>query len=257
MKYRFFIIILLIILSSMLTKVFYFNTQVPQKNVTLFVGTNAEFPPFSFYQGGKITGFDIEVMEEIALRLNKKMNIKDLPFETLIPEIQLNKLQILIGGFNPTPERLEQVSFTQPVFDQDQLALFSRADGPKILELSQLENKRVIVNEGYFADAFLSSKPIKMTLIRLSTNSTLEALTALDMKKGDVFVGSIKTVIPFLSAERKQQYQITPLDKASEKDAFVVSKNHPELLAQINETIDTMKKDGSLDILIHKWFTND
>jgi ABC-type amino acid transport substrate-binding protein len=31
---------------------------------TLIVGTNAEFPPFSFIQNGHITGFDIDVIEE-------------------------------------------------------------------------------------------------------------------------------------------------------------------------------------------------
>jgi ABC-type amino acid transport substrate-binding protein len=225
--------------------------------MVLLVGTNAEFPPFSFYLGNKITGFDIEVMEEIAHRLNKKIVIKDLPFETLIPEIQLNKLQILIGGFNPTPERAEQVLFTKPVFDQDQLALFTRLQDETISELADLENKRVIVNEGYFADAFLSSKPIAMTIIRLSTNNTLEALAALDMKKGDAFVASMKTVIPFLSPERRQQYRITPLESATEQDAFVVSKKHPQLLAQINETIDTMIHDGTLDALKNKWFNHD
>jgi ABC-type amino acid transport substrate-binding protein len=232
---------------------FYFQSSGNQEQ-TLLIGTNAEFPPFSYYQGSTITGFDIEVMQEIARRLHKKIIIKDLPFETLIPEIQLNKLQILIGGFNPTEERAEQVLFTKPVFDQDQLAIFTRADTTPITDLSYLEKKRVIVNEGYFADTFLSSKAIEMTLIRLSTNSTLEALTALDMKKGDAFVASINTVVPFLSAERKKEYHIHPIPEAVEKDAFVVSKKHPELLALINETVDTMIVDGTLDALKNKWF---
>lgn len=246
----------MIIIVSFLTKKYYFNQSTRNKNTALLVGTNAEFPPFAFYQDGKITGFDIEVMEEIAQRLNKKIIIKDLPFETLIPEIQLNKLHILIGGFNPTPERAEQVLFTKPIFDQDQLALFTLSDST-IKTIADLENKRVIVNEGYFADAFLSSNTIPMILIRLSTNNTLEALTALDLKKGDAFIASMKTVIPFLSSERKKQYRITPITDAVEKDAFVISKQHPELLAQINKTIDAMILDGTLTQLKNKWFAYD
>lgn len=256
MKKRLFII-LIIIIVSFLTKIYYFNPSTRNNNAALLVGTNAEFPPFAFYQGGKITGFDIEVIEEIAQRLNKKLIIKDLPFETLIPEIQLNKLHILIGGFNPTPQRAEQVLFTKPIFDQDQLALFTLFDNNTIKSVVDLENKRVIVNEGYFADAFLSSSTIPMTLIRLSTNNTLEALTALDLKKGDAFVASMKTVIPFLSSERKKQYRITPITDAVEKDAFVISKQHPELLAQINKTIDAMILDGTLTQLKNKWFGHD
>lgn len=253
------IIIIIIIISSLLTKVYYFNWSVRNNsnNATLFVGTNAEFPPFSFYEDGNITGFDIEVMNEIAQRLNKKLIIKDLPFETLIPEIQLNKLHILIGGFNPTPQRAQQVLFTKPIFDQDQLALFTLSDNNTIKTIADLENKRVIVNEGYFADSFLSSSSIPMILIRLSTNNTLEALSALDFKKGDVFVASTKTVVPFLSAERKKEYIITPIAGAIEKDAFIVSKQHPELLAEINKTIDAMMIDGRLTELKNKWFGHD
>ncbi len=246
-----------LIITFFLIRLLYFNQRCNQENRFLLVGTNAEFPPFSFYQNGKITGFDIEVITEITQRLNKKIVIKDLPFETLIPEIQLNKLHILVGGFNPTPERAKQVLFTKPIFDQDQLALFTLSENSTLNNLSQLENKKVIVNEGYFADTFLSSSSIPMTLIRLSTNNTLEGLTALDMKKGDAFVASIKTVIPFLSEERKKTYTITPIENALEKDAFVVSKKHPELLAQINETIDAMISDGTLAQLKQRWFTHD
>src|SRR5437016_11928204 len=95
-----FLIIFSLIIASLIVLWRTCGTRETRINAdeTLIVGTNAEFPPFAFYQERKIVGFDITVLNEIARRLGKKVSIKDLPFDALIPEIQLNKIHLIIGG---------------------------------------------------------------------------------------------------------------------------------------------------------------
>jgi ABC-type amino acid transport substrate-binding protein len=250
-----FLIIFSLVIASIVVLWRTCTNQKPQMNgdETLIVGTNAEFPPFSLYKERKITGFDIEIINEIGRRLGKKVIIKDLPFDALIPEIQLNKIHVIAGGLNPTPERAQQVLFTQPLFEGDQLVIFSLKSNP-IHSVQELKNKRVIVNEGYFADAFLSQKKLSITLIRLSTTVTIEGLMALANKKGDAFVASAATVIPFMNDEQKQKFFISKIEDAQEKDAFAVAKALPDLHTKIDQVIAQMKADGTLDSFIKEWF---
>src|SRR5205085_10630536 len=65
---------------------------------TIIVGINTEFPPFAFKEGDTITGFDIDVITEVFKRLNKKTVYKDMPFDALIPEIQLGNIHVIAAG---------------------------------------------------------------------------------------------------------------------------------------------------------------
>ena len=58
----------------------------------IIVGTNAEYPPFSFVKNDTIVGFDIDIAQEVCKRLNKKMVLIDMPFDALLPKIQLGQV---------------------------------------------------------------------------------------------------------------------------------------------------------------------
>src|SRR5688572_3786907 len=111
------------------------------------IGTNAEFQPFSFKEGDTITGFDIEVIKEVFNRLDKKIIIKDMPFDALVPELQLGNVHVAAGGITPTQERAKRVDFTQPHISGDSLAIVSLKNGPTINSIHDLKDKKVVVNE--------------------------------------------------------------------------------------------------------------
>lgn len=96
---------------------------------TIVVGTNAEYAPFSFKENGTIVGFDIDVITEAIKRLNKKIVLKDMPFDALIPEIQIGNIHVIAAGMTPTPERAQRTLFTQPHATNNSLAIESSAFG--------------------------------------------------------------------------------------------------------------------------------
>lgn len=62
------IIILILILTSF--AIWYYARSGTFTNTrdesTLIVGTNAEFPPFTFIKNEEIVGFDIDIIKEVA-----------------------------------------------------------------------------------------------------------------------------------------------------------------------------------------------
>src|SRR6185369_11452130 len=90
-----------------------FYLQAAMSN-TLIVGTNAEFPPYCYIENNIIVGFDIDIAKEVAQRLGKSIQFKDMPFDALIPDIILGNVDFVAAGMSYTEERAKRVSFTRP-----------------------------------------------------------------------------------------------------------------------------------------------
>lgn len=59
--------------------------DVERTNGTLTVGTNAEFPPYEYYEEGKITGIDMDIMQSVCDKLGMELKIEDMAFDSVIP----------------------------------------------------------------------------------------------------------------------------------------------------------------------------
>jgi len=218
---------------------------------TVIVGTNAEFQPFSFKEGNDIVGFDIDIITEVLKRLNRKMIIKDMPFDALIPEIQLGNIHVIAAGMTPTAERAKRTLFTAPHLTSDSLAIISLKNNP-ITSIHDLRGKSVVVNEGYTADTYMSAQQ-GINLTRLSSNSVSDGILSLQSNRADAFVTALHPVKPYFDIFGTDAFIITPLEGTQESSAFAVSKHYPELRDYIQIMLDRMQEDGTIDTLKQKW----
>lgn len=224
------------------------QNKTDQKNV-LIVGTCADFAPFTFVENGKIKGFDIDLINEIATRLDKKIVIKNMPFGTLLPSLQLGSIQVIAAGLTATEERAKHVLFTTPYIENDPLVIISRAENP-INTLEQLHNKTVVVNKGYTADTYISEQS-GIDVLRLQTPA--EAFLALTTKRADALVAALKSTHIFFENHSKSDFYITEIPNALENASFAISPKFYELYKSIQTVLDSIKSDGTLVALKKKW----
>jgi len=220
----------------------------------LIVGTNAEYPPFSFMENSHITGFDIDIVHEIARRLGKSLRIQDMPFDLLLPKLQLGDIHMVAAGMTMTPERALRVHFTKPYLTHDPLLIITLASKAPFEHIKDLEGKTVVVNEGYTADMYLSQFN-QIMVRRLASPS--EALLALQAGRADAFVAAQSSVQAFFQQSGKDNFNIRPLDAVYDDYALVVSKKYPALLAKVEEALTAMDRDGTLQRLKQRWNIND
>ena len=220
---------------------------------TIIVGTNAEFQPFTFKKNGKIVGFDIDVIAEVSKRIDKEMVLKDMPFDALIPEIQLGNIHVIAASMTPTKERAKRVLFTKPYFDSDPLVIITSVKNQEtIKKVQDLVGKRVAVNEGYTADMYMS-KIEGIDLKRLYSTMISEGLLALQSNRADAFVASRSSTQPYFEQYGTQEFNVVPIEGTEETDALAISKHYPELHTEIQEALDAMQEDGTLQQLKKKW----
>lgn len=219
---------------------------------TLIVGTNAEYPPFSFIENDQIVGFDIDIIREIAQRLAKKIDIQNMSFAALVPELQLGTVHAAAAGITPSEEKGKRVLFTTVYFAGDPLMAVQLKEKSPITSGKGFKGKIVSVNQGYTADQYLS-KLEGFEVIRLSSPLVTTGIMTLQSKQADAYVASKTALQPYFAKQQRDLYQATPLEGTEETYALAVSKKYPKLYEDMQRELTKMLQDGTIETLKKKW----
>ena len=78
----------------------------------LHMATNAQFPPYEFYDGGNIVGIDVDIARAAADIMGLRLEIVDMEFDAIINAVSSGKADIGLAGFTVTDERKKQINFS-------------------------------------------------------------------------------------------------------------------------------------------------
>ena len=78
----------------------------------IHMATNAQFPPYEYYDGDVIVGIDAEMAQAIADKLDKKLVIDDMEFDAIITSVQTGKSDFGMAGMTVTEDRLKNINFS-------------------------------------------------------------------------------------------------------------------------------------------------
>lgn len=231
----------------------FYTHRVPSaqqsSSTVLIVGTNSDYAPFSFREENTIVGFDIDLIHEVANRMGKTVDLRDMAFDALIPSLQMGTLQVLACGLTPTSERAQKILFTTPHIQGDPLVIITPATHA-LTSLTQLMGKKVAVNEGFTADSYMATIQ-GPELIRYAT--AIEAFMALENKSVDAFVSARSAVKSFIDHYGSQKFSVAEIPDSSDEYALAISKKYPELLEPMQKAINAMIADGTIAALKKKW----
>ena len=94
------------------------------KDGDIYVQTNAYFAPFEYYDGSKIVGVDVEIMEKVGEKLNKNIVWQDGDFGIIIDTVAAGTLADCgAAGLTITEERQEKVDFSNPYYTSIQYVI--------------------------------------------------------------------------------------------------------------------------------------
>ena len=81
-------------------------------NGTLVMATNAAFDPYEYIENGEIVGIDAEFAKALCDKLGYELEIEDMEFDSIIAAVVSGKADFGMAGMTVTPEREEQIDFT-------------------------------------------------------------------------------------------------------------------------------------------------
>ncbi len=228
------------------------------KDGVLTMATNAAFPPYEFTEGGKIIGIDADIVAAIADKLGLEFEIQDMEFDSVIPSVKMGKADMGLAGITVTPERAEEVTFTASYAQGVQVVIVAEdsaitsvddlfAEGASTTIGVQRNTTGDLYTTWDLEDAGLA------TIDRYSRGS--DAVQSLLTGKVDCVVIDNQPAIAFVEAN--EGLKILESEYALEDYAAAMNKENPELAAAVDEALQELIADGTVQSIIDKYITND
>lgn len=213
------------------------------------VGIEGAYPPFNFYNSSnELEGFDVDITNEIAKRMDVKVNFVATPWDSIIGGLLSNKYEIIISSMAITEERKEKVDFTEPYY-RTGAQLFAPADTEMKDAKTDLKGKKIgVVTGTTFTQEVekLGGEPVLYKSDLLSFQ---------DMANGRID-GAItdKAVGGNIIVENDYDAVAVGDILYDEVAGITVNKDEKELVKEIDRHIKEMVKDGTYADISKKWF---
>ena len=220
-----------------------------KKEDTLVMATNAEFPPYEYYEGKDIVGIDADIAAAVADEMGMKLKIEDMAFDSIITAVSSGKADIGAAGMTVTEDRVKNVDFTDTYAKATQVIIVK--EDSTIAGPDDLKGKKIGVQLGTTGDIYADD--IEDASVE-RYNKGFEAVQALQQGKNDAVIIDGEPAKKFV----EETDGLKVLDEAftEEEYAIAVKKGNDELKNKINEALASLKDSGKLDEIVAKYINS-
>jgi phosphate/phosphite/phosphonate ABC transporter binding protein len=220
----------------------------------LTVGSDIPWPPFEDYDDeGNVVGFDASLVDAMAACLGLETEWIDTDFDTIFTQLATGRFDVVASGTTITPERAEQVNFTEPYYNAQQALTINIELTPNIGSVDDLgEGDSVAVQTGTTgADWAVANLDPKGVAVREfpAAPDTYNALEG-----GQVTGVIFDEPSAVEEAGKRAALEVVQVIDTNEKFGFGVDPANPELLAALNDCFTGMIDDGTYQALYDEWF---
>lgn len=220
---------------------------------TLTVCSDIPYPPFEVEKAGEYTGFDMDLMTEIATGLDLEMVVQDSAFEGLQSGLSLNSNQcdIVASAMTITEDREKNLDFTDPYYDSKQSLLVPA--GSDIASIEDLSGKKVGVQQGTTGKTYtVENAPDDAEVVSFPSDG--EMFPAIKAGQVDALLQDLPVNIEHTT---DGDFKIVEEYATDEQYGFAVRQDNTELLDAVNEQLQTLRDDGTYDDIYSEYFATE
>ena len=222
----------------------------------LIMATNAQFPPYEFYEGDVIVGIDAEIAGAIAEKLGLELVIEDMEFDSIIEAVKSGKADIGMAGMTVSAERQEVVDFTASYATGRQVVIVP--EGSPIASVDDLfvegNNYIIGVQRNTTGDLYTTWDLEDNGLATIDRYSKgADAVQALLTGKVDCVVIDNEPAKAFVA--ETAGLTILETEYVEEMYAGAMSKNNTELYEAVNKAMEELIADGTVQTIIDKYIS--
>jgi polar amino acid transport system substrate-binding protein len=221
------------------------------------VGTTSGYAPFvSLNNSGNYEGFDIDLAELLAKKLNKKLVIKDLgSMPSLMLAVKQKKIDALIWAVSITEDRLKNYEMVYYQGDKttETPFLFWNKIPEGITSIADLAKEKAICAEaGSYQEGILKQFPkIKIK----NVDKVIDAI--MEIKFGKSLATTIDHSLVARFQEQFPEIKVLnlPLPSSAQSlgNGICINKANQELAAQVRKAVEELKSEGKIAELETKW----
>lgn len=221
----------------------------------LVIATEGSWIPWTYHdENGNLTGFDIEVGQAVAKKLNVKARFVEANWENIFPGINNGTFDIACNGIEIIPVRLENNDFTVP-YGVIRTVLITRKERTDINKFSDLAGKTVAQADGS-TYAMIAEKQGASIIEESSLEKIFQML---EEGTTDAFLDSSDSFYEYMKHHPDKPFKIVAFSKRFSPIAIPLRKGQKNdaLRQALNAAILELSQEGVLSEISEKYFGND
>ena len=217
------------------------------------IGTEGTYAPYTFHdKSGKLTGFDVEIAEEVAKRLSVKAEFVETKWDGMLAGLDAKRFDMVVNQVGIKPDRQEKYDFSDAYIVSKAVLIVNSADNT-IKKFEDLKGKKS-------AQSLTSN----LTKIAKDNGALLEPVDsfnqAIDLLGSKRVDATVNDSLSYLDLKKqKPDLAIKVVDEAgnAQPSAIMFNKGNKELVGAVNKAFTDMKADGTYSKISNKWFGSD
>jgi branched-chain amino acid transport system substrate-binding protein len=213
----------------------------------LAVGLDNALPPpmqMGDPAGNDFRGYEVDLLEEIATRLNVEIRYRRAPWSRLVDDLERGVVDVICSAATITDDRGSRVDFSRPYLPVP-LAIVSRTD----TSATSLHDVAVLaVRRETTAERYIRRYGRQIGLVSESNDELYEALIA---GRVDAVIDDMPIAGAF--ARRLPNLHVSRLPDTDSAYALLLRKGNRELQARINAVLADIESNGTLTRLQERW----
>jgi polar amino acid transport system substrate-binding protein len=218
----------------------------------LTVAVDVPSPPFAIETGSEITGFQADLIREIARRLGLQPVLVDVAAFRIHSDVAMGEYDAGVTATPITPDLEEEVDFSEPYFDQTLAVVTSSEERPDVSTLEDLALGDVVaVPNGTTAEAF-AEQSLRAGGVEVRAYPNPETLySAIETGLVDAGVDYEQAAAPEVGD--RPGLRIADVLSTGESFRIAVRPNRPALLEAINTALAAMIDDGTYESIYRRY----
>jgi polar amino acid transport system substrate-binding protein len=211
------------------------------------IGTEGAYEPYNYIDQatGELTGFEIELGNELCKRATLNCEFVQNAWDSIIPNLQSGNYDLIMAGMSITDERDEVIDFSQNYIPPASSAYLALTADVAIGEGAVIAAQTGTIQAGYVAES-------GATLLEFATPD--ETVAAVRNGEADAVFADKDYLAPIAADSNGELVLLAEEVQLGGGVGIGLRETDTELKDKLNAAIQTMKDDGSLNAMITKWF---
>nr|WP_246005679.1 transporter substrate-binding domain-containing protein [Companilactobacillus insicii] len=230
--------------------------KVKDKKEVVIATSGTLFPSSYYNDDNKLTGYDIEIVKEVAKRMGVKAKFKEYNVDGQIASLEKGEADVAANDFGITKAKEKKFMLSSPIKHSFDSLIVRKSDSSGIHSLKDLKGKKAAgePNTGYMKIA----KQYGAQLVTYDNATNDQYLTDVAKGRTDVIINDYYLQKMSVAALPKIPVEILKdVYFNANTSGILMKKQSKTLKVEIDKQLKAMKDDGTLTKISKKFFTDD
>ncbi|MET4049881.1 MULTISPECIES: ABC transporter permease subunit [unclassified Rhodococcus (in: high G+C Gram-positive bacteria)] len=218
-------------------------------NGVLVVGTEGTYSPFSFQgSNGQLTGYDIDVVDAVAGELGVRVEYVQTPFDSIFAGLQSGRFDLIANQVTINPDRQNAYDLSKP-YTVSEGEILDSANSTSITSVADLAGKTTAQSSTSNWAQVAADAGAKVEAVE----GFVQAVTLVKDGRVDATVNDSLAIAEYLKQTGDTGVKVAAQTGDTSYQAFAARKDSG-LMDEIDNAIDTLQADGTLDRISTEYF---